>query len=109
MSSIRPKLKAETPKAVTAWDTRTGTVVWMTRSGVWSAMASDLAAFVGDEAEARLATAMTQEGVITDPYLTEVSERGAITGRETLRETIRATGPTIAYGKAAMAEIAIAA
>ena len=45
----------------------------------------------GEEA---LAKAAAQEGEVTDPYFMEVSEDGAIAGRETLRETIRATGPT---------------
>ncbi|HBJ91741.1 MAG TPA: DUF2849 domain-containing protein, partial [Hyphomonadaceae bacterium] len=31
---------------------------------------------------------------ILDPYVMEVTEDGEVTGRETLRETIRATGPT---------------
>jgi hypothetical protein len=31
----------------------------------------------------------------------EVTENGGLTGRETIRETIRATGPTVAYGASA--------
>jgi hypothetical protein len=38
---------------------------------------------------------------VTDPYFLEVTETGGITGRETIRETIRATGPTVAYGEGA--------
>lgn len=60
-----------------------------------------VAAFTGDEAEARLADAQTQEGIVTDPYFMEVTETGEITGRETLRETIRAKGPTVSYGEGA--------
>ncbi len=98
MTSVRPKLKPETPKAVTAWATLTGKSVWMRADGSWSDDAAGAAAFTSEEAEARLAAALKQEGEITDPYFMEVTETGGITGRETIRETIRATGPTVAYG-----------
>ena len=100
MTSVRPKLKPETPKAVTAWETATGENVWMTADGGWTKDPAQIGAFTGDEAEARLADAQAQEGQVTDPYFMEVTETGGITGRETLRETIRATGPTVAYGDA---------
>ena len=99
MTSVRPKLKPETPKAITAWDTATGKSVWMTQVGTWSDDVRAAAAFTGDVAEARLAEAFRQEGRVTDPYFMEVTEAGGITGRETIRETIRATGPTVAYGE----------
>jgi uncharacterized membrane protein len=98
MTSVRPKLKPDTPKAVTAWRTASGKNVWMTASGDWSEDPADLGTFTGDAAEAALADAQTQEGEITDPYFMEVSEDGQIAGRETLRETIRANGPTVPYG-----------
>ena len=98
MTSVRPKLKPETPKAVTAWETATGKSVWMTADGAWSDDVRAAAPFTGEEAEARLAHALKQEGQVTDPYFMEVTDRGGITGRETIRETIRATGPTVAYG-----------
>ena len=98
MTSVRPKLKPETPKAITAWETATGKSVWMTQVGTWSDDAGKAAAFTGEVAEARLAEVMKQEGQVTDPYFMEVTESGGITGRETIRETIRATGPTVAYG-----------
>ena len=101
MTSVRPKLKPDTPKAVTAWETATGQNVWMTASGGWTQDVSQIAAFTGDEAEARLAEAMAQEGTVTDPYFMEVTETGEITGRETLRETIRARGATVSYGEGA--------
>lgn len=98
MTSVRPKLKPETPKAITAWETATGRSVWMTQVGTWSSDAGKAAAFTGEIAEARLAEALKQEGQVTDPYFMEVTETGGITGRETIRETIRAEGPTVAYG-----------
>jgi len=104
MTSVRPKLKPETPKTITAWDSATGDVVWMTGDGAWTHNAQELGVFVGDEAERRLAEAAADEGQITDPYFAEVTESGEIAGRETLRETIRAKGPTVPYGEAAYAK-----
>ena len=49
---------------------------------------------VGEAADAALEAAQGDELRILDPYVMEVTEDGEVTGRETLRETIRATGPT---------------
>ena len=98
MTSVRPKLKPETPKTVTAWRTASGKNVWMTADGGWSEDPADIGVFTGDAAEAALADAKTQEDEITDPYFMEVTEDGKIAGRETLRESIRANGPTVPYG-----------
>ena len=98
MTSVRPKLKPETPKTVTAWETATGKVVWLTAERTWSTDVSDIGVFTGDTAEAALEAAKAQEGVITDPYFMEVTEDGKVAGRETLRESIRANGPTVPYG-----------
>ena len=99
MTSVRPKLKPDTPKAVTAWETSTGRTVWMAADGSWTTDVNAIAAFRGEEAEARLEQACAQEGAVTDPYFMEVTETGAIAGRETLRETIRVSGPTVPYGE----------
>jgi Protein of unknown function (DUF2849) len=90
MTSVRPKLKPETPKAVTGWSTQTGQSVWLKTDGTWTDDAAGLGVFTGDEAEARLAAALKQEAIVTDPYFMEVTPTGEITGRETLRETMRA-------------------
>lgn len=90
MTSVRPKLKPETPKAVTGWSTATGRSIWLAADGSWTEDAARLAVFTGDEAEARLAASLKQEGVVTDPYFMEVTASGEITGRELLRETMRA-------------------
>lgn len=90
MTSVRPKLKPETPKSVTAWHTATGRSIWMSADGSWTEDVARLGVFTGDEAEARLAAALEQEGIVTDPYFMEVTEDGEITGRELLRETLRA-------------------
>lgn len=94
MTSVRPKLKPETPKAITAWDTATGTTVWMTNSGDWSNTVDNIGVFVGEEADQQLKKATNNEGQVTDPYFMEVSAEGEIIGRERLRESIRANGPT---------------
>ncbi len=98
MTSVRPKLKPETPKTVTAWETETGNVVWLRADLTWTQDASEIGVFIGDDAEAALAKAKTQEGAITDPYFMEVTPDGQVSGRETLRESIRANGPTVPYG-----------
>jgi Protein of unknown function (DUF2849) len=98
MSSVRPKLKPETPKAVTGWETATGRSVWMTPDGAWTEDAARLGVFSGEDAEARLAAALKQESIVTDPYFMEVSATGAITGRETLRESMRANEAALTMG-----------
>lgn len=98
MTSVRPKLKPDTPKTVTAWNTASGNVVWMRSDKSWTEDAGESGVFTGDAAEAALEYAKTQEGAITDPYFMEVTEDGEVAGRETLRETIRANGPTVPYG-----------
>ncbi len=95
MTSVRPKLKPQTPKAVTAWETLTGAVVYMTADGAWTRDPAGLCVFAGEAAQSALASAMSEEGTVTDPYLMEVTEDGVITGRETIRERIRANGPSI--------------
>lgn len=94
MSSVRPKMKPEQPKAITAWETTTGDVIWMRADGGWTKDASQIGAFTEDAAEAALAAALADEVNVTDPYFMQVSEDGQIEGRETLREQIRAKGPT---------------
>lgn len=94
MTSVRPKLKPETPKAVTAWETTTGDVIWMKADGSWTKTISELGAFTGDAAEAALAAAFADEAYVTDPYFMQVTADGQIEGREILREQIRANGPT---------------
>lgn len=100
MSSVRPKLKPETPKSVTGWATATGRSVWLCADGSWTEEAALLGVFTGDEAEARLAAALKQEAIVTDPYFMEVTADGKIAGRETLRESMRAQ-PTLSFGGAA--------
>lgn len=94
MTSVRPKLKPEQPKAVTAWETTSGDVIWMRADHSWTKDISEIGAFTGDAAEAALGAAQADEAYVTDPYFMQVTADGKIDGRETLRERIRATGPT---------------
>jgi len=98
MTSVRPKLKPETPKTITAWNTRTGQTVWMRADGSWSRNPDELGIFTGAGAEQALEAALKQEAEVTDPYFMEVALNGQIAGRETLRERIRANGPTVQFG-----------
>ena len=95
MSSVRPKLKLETPKFVTAWDVRTGRPVYRALDGTWVLDTEDAAVFIGEAGEAALAAAKAEEGLILDAYVMEATADGEVGGRETLRETIRASGPTV--------------
>ena len=95
MSSVRPNLKPDTPKAVTSWDVRTGRVVYRTAEDGWSFDVADAAVLTGEAAEAALAAAKAEEHLILDPYFMEVGPEGGVAGRETVRETIRAAGPTV--------------
>lgn len=94
MSSERPRLAPETPKAITAWDTRSGRVVYLTADRNWSEQVADAAVLTGDVAVELLAWASKDQTRATDPYFMQVAPEGGVAGRETLRETIRALGPT---------------
>lgn len=95
MSSVRPNLKPETPKAVTAWDVRTGRVVYWTAQETWSPDVADATPLTGDAAEQALLKAKARDKtVIADAYFMEVGPAGGVAGRETVRETIRALGPS---------------
>jgi hypothetical protein len=94
MSSERPKLGLDVAKVVTGWDSRTGRVVYMTASRDWSETLADAIVMSGLEAQSALAFAARDQVRVSDPYFMQVTQEGAIAGREMLRETIRARGPT---------------
>ncbi len=94
MSSERPRLSPETPKVITAWLTATGRVVYLTRGRMWSDNLADAEVFTNDEASHVLAWASGDQRRVTDPYFMQVTPEGKVAGRETIRETIRAVGPT---------------
>ncbi len=95
MTSVRPKLSADTPKVVTAWDVSTGGTVYRTASGDWSKFVADAVVLSGADADQALVDAQKEETLVLDPYVMEVTANGNVSGRETLREMIRAKGPTI--------------
>ena len=43
MTSVRPKLKPDTPKVVTAWDSRSGRTIYLTESGDWTELVGEAA------------------------------------------------------------------
>ena len=94
MSSERPKLGLETPKVITSWLSQTGRVVYLTKQRDWSEDLGDAEVFVGPAALEILAWAAKDQTRVADPYFMQVTSDGRIAGRETIRESIRATGPT---------------
>ena len=94
MSSERPRLAPETPKVITAWLTATGRVVYLTRDRMWSDHLADAEVFTNAEASDVLAWASRDQRRVTDPYFMQVTPDGKVAGRETIRENIRAVGPT---------------
>ena len=83
MSSERPKLGPDIPKVITAWLSTSGRVVYLTKDRNWSEDLVDVLGWGGKD-----------QTRVTDPYFMQVSPDGKVAGRETIRETIRATGPT---------------
>jgi hypothetical protein len=94
VSSERPKLAPDTPKVVTAWLSQTGRVVYLTKDRDWSEDLGDAEVMIGLGANDVLAWAAKDQTRATDPYFMQVTPDGKVAGRETIRETIRATGPT---------------
>jgi hypothetical protein len=101
MSSARPKIAETAPRVVTAWDTRTGRVVYWAGDARWTGALAQAKVLNAPEGEAALAAARASEAVVTDPYLMEVAATGGVAGREHLRESLRARGPTLASDTAA--------
>lgn len=82
-------------KAVTANRLRDGAVVYLDDKDQWTHDLRAAARFNDADAGDVLAAVQTRVGEIADVYLIDVDEAGALTGRETLRETIRKSGPTV--------------
>lgn len=103
MSSERPKLGPEVPKVITSWFVTSGRVVYLTPSRDWSEDLKDAEVFTGPAAADVLAWATQDQTRVADPYFMQVTPEGAIAGRETLRETLRASGPSnhLNFGKQA--------
>ncbi len=82
-------------KAVTANRLDDGAVVYFAGDKGWTSELSAAARFDDEAAKAALETAQARVKDIADAYLIDVDDKGAPAGRETLRETIRKSGPTV--------------
>ncbi|WP_425410873.1 DUF2849 domain-containing protein [Hyphococcus sp.] len=83
-------------KIVTANRLDDGAVVYLSEENIWTVSQSGAAKFAIEQTADALATAQSRVTEIADAYLVSVDPAtGALTGRETLRETIRRDGPTI--------------
>jgi hypothetical protein len=89
------------PQAVTANDLRSGAVVFLTSRGDWSQDVRD-AELASDPtmADRLLARAKADHdaSIVVEPVLIEISTQGDSRSPLRLRERIRASGPTVAYG-----------
>jgi hypothetical protein len=83
-------------KALTANRLTDGAVVYLTASGEWSHIISQLRTLPDTESEAALSQALAQPHLLVGPYLIDVDETGPV-GRERLKETIRSSGPTVGH------------
>lgn len=82
-------------KIVTANRLDDGAVVYLGDDDQWTLSQSAAAKFSNDDAKSVLAAAQSRITEIADAYLVDVDDDGALTGRETLRESIRRKGPTV--------------
>jgi len=97
-SPLQRKLKIAGPTVITANRLADGAVVWLTASGGWTSRIADAAvATSADEAQRLLDIAHADENTAVGAY-PAVAALGAdgTAGPATLRERIRATGPTVA-------------
>lgn len=82
-------------KAVTGNRLDDGVVVYLADDDRWTSDLASAARFEDGDAKDVLAAAQKRVKEIADAYLIEVDDSGAPAGRETLRETIRKSGPTV--------------
>lgn len=81
-------------KAITGNRLTDGCVVYFAPGDIWTSSLSGAVRLHDCEAENALAIARARVTEIADAYLINI-EAGAVVGRETLRESIRAGGPSI--------------
>jgi len=82
-------------KVITGNRLSDGLVVFLGNDGQWTPALERAANFVDDAAKTAFADAQLRVGEIADLYLIDVDDAGVLTGRETLRESIRKAGPTV--------------
>lgn len=84
-----------THHVLTASITETGSPVYLTSNGSWSASLKDAWLMESTEqCERELATALSQERLVADPYSFMVVLSDGRIDPQSQREEIRATGPT---------------
>jgi hypothetical protein len=79
--------------------------VFRTAEGRWSLALAD-ADVTADGLSLAAAEADAARQIIVEPYAIDVDVKGPVPRPVKLREAIRASGPTIAYGPAALLEAA---
>lgn len=88
------------PKVVTANTLDTGTVVFLGRDGTWVTAIAD-AAMYDDAAAAEVglekANADVARAIVVEPFVTDAGPEQDGRPKMTLRDTIRAFGPTINF------------
>ena len=84
-----------TEQAVTANRLGNGVVVYLTAQGAWSERLEDAARADGAAAEAMLAEAEAQPLAVVGPYLIDLAEGENGLELASVRERIRAAGPSV--------------
>jgi hypothetical protein len=88
---------APTHWVVTANRTDDGSVAWLREGGGWSSSLADAALFVTEaEANAAALRGKAEQRLVCDPYATRMHFDGSAIVPVSMRERIRATGPSIA-------------
>ena len=82
-------------KVITGNRLDNGVVIFLREDEQWTSDLTQATRFEDDAAKTALAKAQGRVKEIADLYLITVNEAGALIGRETLRETIRKTGPSV--------------
>ncbi|MEO8558553.1 MAG: DUF2849 domain-containing protein [Rhodospirillales bacterium] len=85
-------------QAVTGNRLRDGAVIFRTRAGAWSTQLVDTETASNEIAAAQLLAAAEQDAknaIVVGPYLFAVSDQSGELQAVTLRERIRAAGPTV--------------
>jgi hypothetical protein len=87
--------KAFVPKIISANDLMVGDVVYLTADGGWTRdLRAAAVARDAESAEALLARAAPQQGVVVDPYLADVSIETGTPAPLHYREVFRTRGPS---------------
>lgn len=86
-------------KILTANRLSDGAVVYLAEDGAWARGFEQAKRLDPEAASTALAAAQAQPLQFVAPYLVAVDGDGEVERRERLRETIRATGPTVGHSR----------